>query len=66
MFYHSFRYIANETNNGVVESKVSFEKIVIKGMFPKDNVFTLPNSLNFNVSPYPTSDFTYQEVTNEQ
>lgn len=60
------RYTANDTNDGVVESRISFEKIVIKGIFPKDNVFTLPNSLNFNLSPYPTTDFTYEEVTNEQ
>lgn len=55
------RYLANETT---VESEFTFEKIVIKGNFPKVNVFTLPNSLNFNVSPYPTSDFTYVEETN--
>lgn len=62
--YHILRYLANETTDGVVQSEFTFEKIVIKGNFPKVNVFTLPNSLNFNVSPYPTSDFTYVDETN--
>lgn len=59
-------FLRYSADDGVVESKLSFEKIVIKGTFPKNNVFTLPNSLNFNVSPYPTTDFTYEEVANEQ
>ncbi|XP_037052329.1 vanin-like protein 1 isoform X1 [Bradysia coprophila] len=58
------RYRVNETTDGAVQSEFTFEKIIIKGNFPKVNVFTLPNSLNFNISPYPTSDFTYVEDTN--
>ncbi|KAJ6635892.1 Vanin-like protein 1 [Pseudolycoriella hygida] len=60
------RFFTNETTNGQVESKISFEKIVIHGIFPKERVFTLPNSLNFNLDPYPTTDFTYKELTNDR
>jgi len=45
------------------ESNVVFEKIVIKATFPVTNFNTLPTTLNFNVSPYPTSDYSFQETS---
>jgi len=53
-------------SNESVHSNIKFEKIEISGSFPVEHVLTLPNSLNFDVSPYPTSDFSYEEKVNQQ
>lgn len=61
-FLFVIRHPANET----LESKISFQNIVIKGMFPLKQAINMPTTLNFNVSPYPTTDFAYRESTNQQ